>query len=474
MKRSGIPKSAAALTAVVLFLLLNIVITQVVPDEPPLWPVDENLPTLSADPVLPIHLQSRGHEFTFENRVISQYKITAGNDEPFQLLISSSGLHSSDRIYIRLSDSGGYLGPYQSSFFNGDNELLTDVIFENTIILELVQSAAENKNSELTLMEIIPFDNTALDTYQPSTSFIKPVPRSIFNREEPVLLLTGYWPPTNEMIRHFSQNPDLNPEGWQGEDWEGRGYDVVSYFPEFDPPNCSDCGQGYGDLEVDYQDTSEDFWNIVDQTQPMGVITFSRGFINHSWEMEWNLVNRTNWISDYTAPFQPTPNPPDDSVPAYYIRHSDLPLDEIISAIEGSGLGLDPYVDWNGNGGSYLSEFAGYHGVWYRAINQYTEMPCFTAGHIHVGGQIDWNTARQAAEVTIREVLSYLDSFIYTPGDVNQDEIINIQDLVIIVNFILGILEPEPIQVYAADINSDTIINVLDIIVILNMILAEG
>ena len=70
--------------------------------------------------------------------------------------------------------------------------------------------------------------------------------------------------------------------------------------------------------------------------------------------------------------------------------------------------------------------------------------------------------------------MSYLDSFIYTPGDVNQDEIINIQDLVIIVNFILGILEPEPIQVYAADINSDTIINVLDIIVILNMILAEG
>ena len=29
-------------------------------------------------------------------------------------------------------------------------------------------------------------------------------------REEPIILITGYWPPTNEMIRDFSQNLDLN------------------------------------------------------------------------------------------------------------------------------------------------------------------------------------------------------------------------------------------------------------------------
>ena len=29
------------------------------------------------------------------------------------------------------------------------------------------------------------------------------------NRENPTILVTGFWPPTNEMIRHFSQNENL-------------------------------------------------------------------------------------------------------------------------------------------------------------------------------------------------------------------------------------------------------------------------
>ena len=43
-------------------------------------------------------------------------------------------------------------------------------------------------------------------------------------------MVTGYWPPTNEMLRHFSQNTDLNPNGWQGENWRNLGFDVVSFF----------------------------------------------------------------------------------------------------------------------------------------------------------------------------------------------------------------------------------------------------
>ena len=46
------------------------------------------------------------------------------------------------------------------------------------------------------------------------------------NREVPSVLVTGFWPPTNEMIRHFSTNVDLNPDGWTGENWENRGYDI--------------------------------------------------------------------------------------------------------------------------------------------------------------------------------------------------------------------------------------------------------
>lgn len=51
----------------------------------------------------------------------------------------------------------------------------------------------------------------------------------------PNLLLTGYWPPTNEMLRRFSPNPAQNPRGWVGRDWEGHGFDVYAHFPEFPP-----------------------------------------------------------------------------------------------------------------------------------------------------------------------------------------------------------------------------------------------
>src|SRR6187401_871766 len=66
------------------------------------------------------------------------------------------------------------------------------------------------------------------------------------------ILLTGYWPPSNEAVRAFSPNPAQNPSGWIGLNWEGRGYDVYSYFPEFSPPTCTNCGPGTGDLQVDY------------------------------------------------------------------------------------------------------------------------------------------------------------------------------------------------------------------------------
>lgn len=47
------------------------------------------------------------------------------------------------------------------------------------------------------------------------------------------IMITGYWPPTANMVQRFSTNPELNPEGWVGGNWEGRGYNVYSYFPTF-------------------------------------------------------------------------------------------------------------------------------------------------------------------------------------------------------------------------------------------------
>jgi hypothetical protein len=297
--------------------------------------------------------------------------------------------------------------------------------------------------------------------------------KTISNRERPKIMVTGYWPPTNEMVRHFSQDLQLNPDGWQGENWQGLGYDVVSFFPEFDPADCNNCGQGYGDLEVDYQDFSGDFWPIVEEIQPVGIITFSRGFNDMSWELENRLVNRTNWYDDYTSPLLPTPNPPDDNVENYHVRYTSLPVAEIINAIDEANIGLDPYLD-NTNAGMFLSEFSGYHGVWYKeAYEADINIPCFAGGHIHVGAQVDWDTARQAAEVSIRTLINYVDQFIVIQGDCNSDGEVNILDVVALAGTVLGNIELTPSQSDAADMDGNGLLNILDIIAIVNLILTD-
>ncbi len=52
-------------------------------------------------------------------------------------------------------------------------------------------------------------------------------------------------------------------------------------------------------------------------------------------------------------------------------------------------------------------------------------------------------------------------------GDLNQDDIINILDIIIMVNIILGIENDQLL----ADINEDGIVNILDVITLINTIL---
>ena len=64
----------------------------------------------------------------------------------------------------------------------------------------------------------------------------------------------------------------------------------------------------------------------------------------------------------------------------------------------------------------------------------------------------------------------YETSFQYESGDVNQDLTIDILDIIIIMNAILG-SEITGNQFYLADINNDNNINIQDIIIIINIIL---
>ena len=56
-------------------------------------------------------------------------------------------------------------------------------------------------------------------------------------------------------------------------------------------------------------------------------------------------------------------------------------------------------------------------------------------------------------------------------GDVNFDEAVNILDIVLVANIVLGAIDPTPAQWNAANVNGDGIVNILDIIAIVNIIL---
>jgi len=56
-------------------------------------------------------------------------------------------------------------------------------------------------------------------------------------------------------------------------------------------------------------------------------------------------------------------------------------------------------------------------------------------------------------------------------GDLNSDSIINVQDLVILINIIIGVTEPSSMQLSAGDMNFDNLIDVLDIVLLVNTIL---
>tara|TARA_B100000029_G_C17589434_1_gene962065 strand:- start:1905 stop:3179 length:1275 start_codon:yes stop_codon:yes gene_type:complete len=61
--------------------------------------------------------------------------------------------------------------------------------------------------------------------------------------------------------------------------------------------------------------------------------------------------------------------------------------------------------------------------------------------------------------------------FQFDSGDVNLDELLNIQDVVLIINYILGSIEFDSNQLSLADLNSDSMINVQDVILLINLIL---
>ena len=452
-----------------LFILLSLSFTQVVPYESTSIKINsQNYSSLlikdsMIDELVNINIDVHSHSIVIDNNRYIELPITLETLRTIKIKLIHSNIPNGSRFFLIDLDDNDLIGPFYAS---GNSIELGAINTSNFILQCIIPQLDKVHNANFVIEKIYDLSKVSIDKKQ------RYYPADRDNRENPIIVVTGFWPPTNEMIRHFSQDLDLNPSGWQGEDWQGLGYDIISFFPEFDDPDCDDCGQGYGDFEVDYQDTSHDFWTIIDEINPVTIITFSRGFIDFSWELEFNFYNRTNWYADYTTPFFPTPNPPDTDESVNFLRNSTLPMEEIMNAVNEANLGLNSYIDSNGDPGHYVSEFMGYHGVWYHDLYQYeSENPCYLAGHVHVGGLIDWDTSREATEITISKVIESLEEYIYIPGDASDDGNVDILDLVTVVSHILGQQTLTGGAFYAADMNSNGIINIQDIILIINLIL---
>ena len=58
-------------------------------------------------------------------------------------------------------------------------------------------------------------------------------------------------------------------------------------------------------------------------------------------------------------------------------------------------------------------------------------------------------------------------------GDINMDDSVNVLDVVLAVNYVLGTESLTTYQMQLAHMNNDSIVNILDIILIVNNILGD-
>jgi hypothetical protein len=256
------------------------------------------------------------------------------------------------------------------------------------------------------------------------------------------ILITGYWPPTNEMLRPWSPNPTQNPGGWIGENWEGRGFNLHAHFPEF-PGGTGSNPRGNGDFEVDYQDTFADFNRIVDELKPIAIVSFSRANTQIGWEMEpaytrFRLTGETTQVpgrtiptytNDYFGVRQPVEVA---NVPLGEIRVSNLPMQQIVTAVDAAftSTQLSPFIanynPANPNafdfGGAFLSGYLPFLAAGYREANDdnpFSPTSCLMTGHVHVGQQVNVAVGTQAAAITMRQVISTLQWMVVpSPGAV--------------------------------------------------------
>ena len=208
------------------------------------------------------------------------------------------------------------------------------------------------------------------------------------------IMLTGFWVPTSQMVARFSTNPYVNPDGWQGENWENLGYDIYSFV-------AKEYYNNNGTWEWRYQQIWDAFWNISNQLHPIAIIGFGQGAKANTWNIENKAINWNKWYLDDDGK-QPSPNPPDDTVWPCFIRFSTLPIWRIEKAINNQ-TSINAKVNVLGTPGFYFCGYLAYLEQWYQAQHSDDdEFLCKAAGWIHVNKNISLEDCIEATNITIK------------------------------------------------------------------------
>ena len=107
------------------------------------------------------------------------------------------------------NDEKSYTGPYLDG---SGKDFISGRYISDSLILEYFEPVNAEFSGSFKINGIQP-DYVIPSSIEADIHMVKTNP----DRERPKIMVTGYWPPTNEMVRHFSQDANLNPNGWQGE-----------------------------------------------------------------------------------------------------------------------------------------------------------------------------------------------------------------------------------------------------------------
>ena len=151
---------------------------------------------------------------------------------------------------------------------------------------------------------------------------------------------------------------------------------------------------------------------------------------------------------------------------------------EIIAPIDNFG---NYYLADNEPFGPYASEWRYIDGFYsgkqsgaFRLPNGNTLITSATEGYIFEvtnGGEIVWEFRASGDNTRINRAQKYDLNYFINLGDINNDEVINVLDIVLLSRFILELEIPTDLEFRICDYNSDEVLNVLDIVSIVSIIL---